>query len=92
MNNRYFACPSCRIYVDAGYRWAYWLLEDPGLVDLNEGVEVPAVLAHTDYWNPPAEERSQWLCERVLPAVRRFLTDHGDHGIVYIDDRRDRVA
>ncbi len=86
MNTPNFACPNCRVYIDAGYRWAYWLLEDPGVVIPNGGVDVEAVLAREDYWNPPEEERSEWLCERVLPAVRRFLADHRAHGIVYTDE------
>ncbi len=45
-----------------------------------------AVSACDGYWNPPERERSDWLCERVLPAVRRFLDDHREHGVVYTDD------
>jgi hypothetical protein len=85
MNTPYFACLSCRIYIESGYRWAYWQLEHPGVVQHNEGVNVEAVLACTEYWSPPEQERSDWLCERVLPAVRRFLNDHREHGIVYTD-------
>jgi hypothetical protein len=86
MNTPYFACPACRLYIESGYRWAYWLLEHPGVVRRNEGVDVGMISACTSYWNPPDRERSEWLCERVLPAVRRFLDDHGEHGIVYTDE------
>ncbi len=41
------------------------------------------VLAASEYWNPPPHERSEWLVERVLPAVRRYLGQHHDHGIIY---------
>jgi hypothetical protein len=86
MNTPYFACPVCRLYIESGYRWAYWQLEDPGAVRLNEGVDVGRVMACTEYWNPPEQERSEWLCERVLPAVHRFLDEHREHGIVYTDE------
>ncbi len=86
MNTPYFACPGCRLYVESGYRWAYWHLEHPGVVQRNGGVDVEAVSACTEYWNPPDEEESGWLYERILPAVRRFLDDHRDHGIVYTDE------
>ena len=86
MNSPYFACPNCRLYIDAGYRWAYWLLVEPGVVSPNEGVDIEALLAHSEYWNPPEEERSAWLCERILPSVRRFLEEHNSHGVVYTDE------
>lgn len=86
MNCRYFACPGCRVYVDAGYRWAYWHLERSGEVRLGEGVDVDRVLCRDEYWNPPEEERSEWLYGRVLAGVRRFLGEHRGHGIVYIEE------
>lgn len=86
MNCRYFACPNCRVYIDAGYRWAYWQLEHNGLVRLGEGVQLSSVLACSDYWHPPEEEKSEWLCERILPAVDKFLRAHGEHGLVYIEE------
>lgn len=88
MNTPYFACPNCRLYIDSGYRWAYWLLEHPGVVCRNQGVDVTAVLACTEYWEPPDQDRSEWLCERILPAVRQFLEHHQEHGIVYTDGGR----
>ena len=53
---------------------------------LNESVDVEAVLNCAEYWNPPDEERSPWLMNRILPAVRRFFDEHRTHGIVYIDE------
>lgn len=85
MNGLDFACPNCRRYIDAGYRWAYWQLEEPGIVERCEGVDVTAILAHGAYWDPPEDERNEWLCGRVLPSVRQFLADHRGHGIVYLD-------
>jgi hypothetical protein len=58
MNCRYFACADCKQYIDAGYRWAYWLLEHPGIVRLGEPVSASAVLATADYWTPPPDEQS----------------------------------
>ena len=85
MNNRYFACPNCRVYIDVGYRWAYWLLEDVGHVKLNEGVNVDNILALNNYWNPPPDEQKKWLCEKILPKVKVFLSAHKEHGIIYLE-------
>ncbi len=86
MNRLYFACPNCRVYIDAGYRWAYWLLEEPSIARHNAGVDIEAVLATAGYWTALPEDRSEWLIERILPAVRQFLHEHRAHGIVYTDE------
>src|SRR5688572_19224774 len=80
MNTLYFACPSCRIYIDAGYRHAYWELEDTGIVDRSSAVDVSSVLAADDYWNVDAD----WLAE-LLPAVRLFLEQHAGHRVRFGD-------
>jgi hypothetical protein len=86
MNGRSFGCPRCKTYTDAGYRWAYWLLEEPGIVAIGKSVSVDAVTATAKYWNPPPEEQSDWLVKQILPQVRRYLAAHGDHGLIYIED------
>jgi hypothetical protein len=40
VNNRYLACQDCKIYIDVGYRWAYWELEEPGIVARGDVVNV----------------------------------------------------
>ena len=89
MNDRYFGCSDCREYTDAGYRWAYWTLEKPGIVVLDTDVAVGRVLAASDYWPPDVESQSDWL-SRTLPIVRSFLTAHAAHAMVYFDF--DRIA
>jgi len=86
MNARYFGCENCKTYCDAGYRWAYWLLEEAGVVTIGERVVVDEVLRANSYWNPPPEEQNDWLCGRILPAVRSYLTEHHDHELVYIEE------
>ena len=44
MNNLYFACCDCKIYIDAGYRWAYWELEEARIVARRKPVDVESVL------------------------------------------------
>jgi hypothetical protein len=85
MNSRYFGCKDCETYTDAGYRWAFWLLEEPGIVQLGQSVTAEAILSVAKYWDPPAEDRSEWLCRRILPRVRRFLTAHQNHRLTYIE-------
>lgn len=83
MNNLFFACRDCRIYVDAGYRWAYWQLEDSGFVKRGGPVNVESVLAAQSYWNPPRDEGARWLYDAVFPSVRQFLLDHKGHWITF---------
>ena len=86
MNCLYFACADCKRYIDAGYRWAYWQLQHPGVVCLGEAVSASAVLAAADYWTPPPDEQSDWLMQEILPAVRRFFTEHSEHRLLFLED------
>ena len=83
MNNLYFACTSCKVFVDAGYRWAYCTLEEVGAVKRGEIVQPGSVLAAEEYWTPEPGENSKWLLDEVLPSVRSFLQEHGTHRIVF---------
>lgn len=85
MNEVYFACTECREIVDAGYRWAYWSLEVPGVVERSQPVSVDAVFGASEYWNSTEEPTPRWLMEDVLPRVRSFLERHRAHAIVYGD-------
>jgi hypothetical protein len=85
MNNLYFACNDCKIYIDAGYRWAYWQLEDPGVVSRRKVISVESVLAASNFWNPPKDEISRWLYDEIFPPLKTFLGDHKDHLIVFGD-------
>jgi hypothetical protein len=81
MNNLYFACCDCKVYIDAGYRWAYSELEHSGVVSRHAEVSPEAVLAVTTYWNPPKDEASRWLYEDILPPLRDFLQNHRGHRV-----------
>jgi hypothetical protein len=83
MTNLYFACTDCKAYVDAGYRWASWWLEEPGIVKRGKPISVGSVLLVREYWTPPRTGGADWLYAEVLPAVRRFLEEHGGHRIVF---------
>jgi hypothetical protein len=85
MNNRYFACQTCKTYTDAGYRWARYQLEDPRIVLADQPVDVRAVLDADGYWNPPEGHERDWNCDEILPRVRRFLDQHGEHDLIYIN-------
>lgn len=86
MNERYFACPKCQIYISAGYRWAYWQLENTQHVSLNDAVNVENLLKVGRYWNPQNEEKNDWLCKKVLPNVKEFLKSHSSHGVIYLEE------
>lgn len=83
MTNLYFACTDCKVYVDAGYRWAAWCLEEPGVVKRGKVVVVDSVLSAREYWTPGKTDGAQWLYSEVLPSVRRFLNEHRFHRIVF---------
>jgi hypothetical protein len=83
MNNSYFACTDCKVYVDAGYKWSVWWLEERGVVGRGKSVSADSVLAAKDYWTPFEAESANWLRSEVLPSVRRFLDEHKTHRIVY---------
>ncbi len=73
-------------YTDAGYRWAYWQLEDKGVITLGAAVDIDAVLSEHDYWNPDESEKNERLCTETLPTVRQFLEAHRAEGIEYGDE------
>lgn len=81
--NIYFACTDCRVYVDAGYRWASWWLEEPRIVKRGNPVSVEAVFSAREYWSPSNTDSADWLRKEVLPSVRRFLAEHRRHRIVF---------
>jgi hypothetical protein len=83
MDNLYFACIDCKVYLDAGYGWAYWSLEEPGVVRRGSTVSVETVLSAKEYWTPFRTESAEWLYEEVLPSARHFLERHKRHRIVY---------
>lgn len=83
MTNLYFACTDCKVYVDAGYRWAAWSLEEPGIVKRGKPVSVDRVLSAREYWTPAKTDGAQWLYNEVLPSVRRFLEEHRCHRVVF---------
>jgi hypothetical protein len=85
MNNVYFACKTCLIMTDAGYRWAYCQLASPGIVSPASRVSVPKVLAADAYWSGTEVDGSKWLREEILPVVRTFFGAHDEHEIVYGD-------
>ena len=91
MNDRYFVCLDCKIYIDAGYRWAYATLEEPGIVEQGKSVRAFDVQKARDYWNPPQEEHEHWLYDEVLPSVRRFLDAHQEHHLLY-GEREDFIS
>ncbi len=86
MNTTYFSCRQHRKYTDAGYRWAYWHLERPGIVILGQPVDVARVFEQRAYWHPRPEEENDWLCREILPTVRAFLDTHGAHGVEFVDE------
>jgi len=81
VNNLYFACTACHVFIDAGYRHAYWTLEHAGVVSTNAPVDIREVLDAEEYW---AVDDVEWLI-KLLPAVRGFLEAHRTHDVRFGD-------
>src|SRR5262245_43855683 len=80
MNDLYFACRTCKRFVDAGYRWAYATLERSNLVQHGQQVDVSAIFSATEYWN--GAETAAWL-DPVLTRVHAFLHAHHAHELIF---------
>ena len=85
MNNFFFACFDCKMYLDAGGRWAHYCLLKKAVVSEGGRVDAEKVLASDEYWNPPSGDDAGWLREQVIPTARQFLMEHQEHHIVFGD-------
>lgn len=86
MNTPYFVCETCKIRVEAGYRWAAsHLYFDAKIVELGRLVNARDVLNYEPFWNLPAGDEYDWLRE-LRPIVRTFLQCHQQHEIRFGDD------
>ena len=87
MNERFVGCRDCKKYIDAGYRWAYWTLEEPGIVCVGEPVTLTALLNAKEFWNPEHDEEhdADWLLKRVLPNLKEFLAVHLEHQLIWLE-------
>jgi hypothetical protein len=83
MNFLFFACCDCKIYINAGYRWSYWELEEAGIVKPGVQVNIENVLAAEKYWNPPKEESTRWLYKEIFPPLKLFVEKHKKHTIIF---------
>lgn len=71
--------------IDAGYRWAFSLLEEPNIVSRASPISASEVLGAVEYWAPPDNGLNPELASTVLPAVREFLKAHREHELHYGD-------
>ena len=85
MNDIFLACRECKVFADAGYRWAYFELVKTAVVTEGGTVNVAAVFAASSYWIPPDDGDSDWLVADVLPSVRALLEAHRDHNVTFGD-------
>lgn len=85
MNAVCFACTECKMYVDAGHRWAYWRLEEPKVVLPGAVVDVDRLLSIDSYWKPEPNKQIPWL-DSVLSHGEQFVLSHKAHRIVYCDE------
>jgi hypothetical protein len=85
MIDRYFACTDCKIYLNAGDRWAYWTLEDNRVVRKGAPISVKTILFAQEYWAPEEGHDSDWLYSEVFPSVRSFMEEHESHQLLFGD-------
>jgi hypothetical protein len=86
MNELYFSCLDNKIFIDAGYRWAYCTLEKPGVVNRGQLISVEKVLNADKYWNPSKNNNSDWLHQDILPHCRKFLIQNRKLRIMFGED------
>lgn len=86
MNCVYFACLTCKNYIDAGGKWCSHHLEHPGIIIRTELISVDSVLQADDYWNGVTleDENLKWI-RRELPQIQSFLEAHRAHKIIYAE-------
>jgi hypothetical protein len=82
MNDVYFRCEDCKIYIDAGFHWAAHTLEEANVVQQEHDVAVEKVLACNDYW-----ETKNPKVQAILQQVAQFLFAHQHHRIMYGDSQ-----
>ena len=83
--DRYFACIDCKIYINAGDRWAYWTLEDAGVLPMGMPISMNALMSTQKYWHPEEGDNAEWLYQEIFPSVRSFIAEHEGHQIVFGD-------
>ena len=83
--DRYFACTNCKVYINAGDRWAYWTLEDAGVLAKGAPISADALSSARAYWYPEEVDSANWCLDELLPTVRSFLAEHTCHRIVFGD-------
>jgi len=61
------------------------MLEDAEVVGKGMPISAKAMLSAPKYWTPPLGEDSHWLYNEVFPSVRKFMTDHEGHRVIFGD-------
>lgn len=86
MNEPYFVCETCKVRVEAGYRWATaHLYHDARIIEFGRFFNVHDLLDYEPFWKIPIEAEYNWLRE-LLPVIHGFLIAHEPHGIRFGDD------
>ena len=87
MNGVFFLCTDENVYVDAGYRWAYWKLEHTGIIEKNKIIDIKEVLASKEYWSDLEQEgKKNELFQKTLPLVKAFFLKYLRNTIIYVDE------
>ena len=48
-------------------------------------VDIPVVLQAHEYWHPPEEPNRTWLYEEIFPQVKKFFSEHYEHGVLFVE-------
>src|SRR5688572_5423323 len=80
MDDVYFACLTCKSYIDAGYRWCLSTLERPGHVQPGQTVSIATVLEANEYW---LGVKATKPLQDLLPEIHKFLVGHQSHEVIY---------
>ena len=80
MNCVYFACKTCELYIDAGYRWTQTL---PDSIKRGQSVDRESILSATEYWR--GVKGNDYL-RILLQRIKAFLDAHQEHEVIFAEE------
>ncbi len=78
MNDIYFGCKKCKIFINAAHRWAVSTIENNGIVRREDIVDIEKILSFKEYW-----QCDDLNINSDLKKINEFLNIHKTHPVIY---------